>query len=135
MEDSDTQRAIIELMCESFDFELYSVATGEEALAACELQSFSAILMDLGLPGIGGLECSRRIRELDRKQKRPRTPIIAVTAHKDARESCLKAGMDDYISKPFGHEAFRVMLLRWAYQHNRPNLRLLKSPGQENGLS
>ena len=57
---------------------------------------------------------------------RRRTPIIAVTGHVGDKHRCLAAGMDDFISKPFEIEDFRLMLLRNAYHSARVNLKLLR---------
>ena len=89
-------------------------------------KTFAAILLDLTLPGMDGYECTKRIRELERGGKR-RIPIIALTGRATAsdRNACLAAGMNDYISKPFNHEELRRILLRWVYEPNRPNLKVL----------
>ncbi len=65
------------------------------------------VLMDVQMPGVDGLEAARRIRALERRQRLPHgLPIVALTANatSDARESCLEAGMNDYIAKPFDTE-------------------------------
>jgi two-component system sensor histidine kinase/response regulator len=74
---------------------------GAEALAAIRRESFDAVLMDVQMPGMDGLEATRRIRELESAGPR-RVPIIAMTAHvmKGDREKCLEAGMDAYLAKP-----------------------------------
>ncbi len=74
---------------------------GREALVAWEREPFDIVLMDVQMPEMDGLESTRRIREIERGQKR-RTPIIAMTASamKGDRQRCLEAGMDGYISKP-----------------------------------
>jgi two-component system, sensor histidine kinase and response regulator len=76
-------------------------ATGYEALAALERESFDAVLMDVQMPGLDGFETTRRIRSREQAGAR-RLPIIAMTAHamKGDRERCLAAGMDTYVSKP-----------------------------------
>lgn len=78
------------------------VATeGESALELLQDQSFDLIFMDCHMPVMDGYECTRRIREME-KNTGNRIPILAVTADAmvGTRERCLRAGMDDYISKP-----------------------------------
>ncbi len=75
--------------------------SGAEALARLERERFDLALMDLQMPEMGGLEATAAIRKRE-KTHGGRLPIIAMTAHvmKGDRETCLRAGMDGYISKP-----------------------------------
>ena len=61
---------------------------------------YDYVFMDLQMPVMDGLECTRRIRELDCKSNQP--IIIAMTANvmEGIQQRCIAAGMDDYISKP-----------------------------------
>jgi CheY-like chemotaxis protein len=74
---------------------------GREVLAALESQQFDAVLMDVQMPDLDGLETTAAIRSREMKTEE-HIPIIAMTAHamRGDRERCLTAGMDDYIAKP-----------------------------------
>ena len=74
-------------------------ANGVEAVAAAALEKFDAILMDVQMPEMDGLEATRRIRA---QPGGAAVPILAMTAHALAgsREQCLAAGMTDFIGKP-----------------------------------
>jgi len=76
-------------------------STGRKALILLEEQSFDLVLMDVQMPEMDGFETTAAIRERE-KQSGVRIPIIAMTAHAMTgdREKCMRAGMDDYISKP-----------------------------------
>jgi two-component system sensor histidine kinase/response regulator len=89
-----------------------AVPNGLAVLEALEKTHYDVILMDCQMPEMDGYEATRRIRE--RKSTSPPPYIIAVTAHamQGAREKCLAAGMDDYVSKPIVLETFAAALDR-----------------------
>ena len=78
------------------------VADGAAAVAAVQRQRYDAVLMDCQMPGMDGMEATRRIRQHEAEWARPRLPIIALTADaiQGDREKCLSAGMDTYTTKP-----------------------------------
>ncbi len=78
---------------------------GKEAVAAVKNGPFDVVLMDVQMPNMGGLEAAAAIRALERGTGK-HVPIVAMTAHamKGDQESCLKAGMDAYVSKPIHPE-------------------------------
>jgi len=85
-------------------------ANGYEVIRALERQPYDVVLMDVQMPEMDGLEAARRIRK-----SWPSGPyIIATTAYalKGDRETCLEAGMDDYISKPIQIEDLQMALWR-----------------------
>ena len=90
------------------------VANGQEAIRLATRHAYAAILMDIQMPGMNGLEATARIRDHERRTGAARTPIIAMTARamKGDRERCLAAGMDDYLTKPFRSEDLRETLER-----------------------
>ncbi|MDE2284857.1 MAG: response regulator [Hyphomicrobiales bacterium] len=73
---------------------------------------FDRVLMDLHMPGMDGMEASRRIRALEAESEAPRTPILALTANASAedREACLAAGMNGFLVKPFDRERLAAAL-------------------------
>ena len=80
---------------------------GVEAVDAFETTEFDAILMDVQMPEMDGMEATREIRRREEEaQADRRIPIIAMTAHamKDDRQNCIDAGMDSYVSKPIDPE-------------------------------
>ena len=90
-------------------------ANGMEALAACEKEAPDLVLMDIQMPGMDGLECSRRLREMQKAGRLPHFPILALTAH--ALESdvsaSIAAGMDEHLTKPLDFVSLRQRLGRW----------------------
>jgi CheY-like chemotaxis protein len=73
---------------------------------------YDRVLMDLHMPGMDGLETTRRIRAMEAEHDSPRTPIIALTANASAedREACLAAGMDGFLLKPLDRERLGAVL-------------------------
>ncbi len=89
------------------------VKDGQEAVARTAVERFDLILMDLSMPTMDGYATTALIRRRDTGQ--PRVPIVALSAHDAAtyRETCLRAGMDDMLSKPYTLEACAQLLRRW----------------------
>lgn len=88
---------------------------GKAAIEAYQKQEFDVIIMDCQMPVLDGYKTTGAIRQLER-QKCVHTPIIALTANalKGVRETCLNAGMDDYITKPIETNAFYAIVEKWA---------------------
>jgi CheY-like chemotaxis protein/HPt (histidine-containing phosphotransfer) domain-containing protein len=88
---------------------------GIAALAALERERFDAVLMDCQMPRMDGLEATRRLRERERAAGQPPTPVVALTANamESDRRSCLEAGMDDCLGKPFTSVQLLLALRHW----------------------
>jgi signal transduction histidine kinase/CheY-like chemotaxis protein len=78
-----------------------TASSGQEALTLLEMRSFDLVLMDVQMPGLDGLEATRRFRLMEQAEGK-HTPVVALTAHsgRDEHERCRAAGMDDVITKP-----------------------------------
>lgn len=87
------------------------VDTGQKALDILLDESFDAVLMDIQMPELDGLEATQAIRQRE-KNTDEHIPVVALTAHAmvDDRQRCLQAGMDAYISKPIVIEEFYNIL-------------------------
>jgi DNA-binding response OmpR family regulator len=94
--------------------EVLTAASGDAALAAVEAHQPDCIVLDLGLPGIGGLEVLRRLRTWTQ------VPVVVLTAIDGERDkvTALDLGADDYVTKPFG-VAELMARIRVALRHAR----------------
>ncbi|KAI9788509.1 MAG: histidine kinase osmosensor [Peltula sp. TS41687] len=95
------QRLAVKIL-EKYQHKVTVVNNGVEAVEAIKLKRYDVVLMDVQMPIMGGFEATATIREWERENKLPRTPIIALTAHAmlGDREKCIHAQMDEYLSKP-----------------------------------
>ncbi len=100
VDDHPTNRKFCAAALRKLGFEPEVATSGEEAILAVSGKAFDAILMDIEMPDMDGLEATARIRELRSPAELPH--MIALTANAIAgdREKYLRAGMDDYVSKP-----------------------------------
>jgi hypothetical protein len=108
VEDDDISAIFLTESLEELNAKIINVQTGEEAVAICKTVSdIDIILMDIKLPGIGGYEATRRIREFNKQ-----VFIIAQTAFAllGDKEKAIEAGCDDYISKPINTETLLQLI-------------------------
>lgn len=110
----DDERSIREACREiarSLGFSAYVADSAEQAYHALDTQSFDAVLLDLRLPGAGGLDALRRIKE-----RRPEAVIIVVTGYGTVQSAvqAMKNGAYDYVTKPFSVDEFKLLLERVA---------------------
>jgi len=100
VEDNSINQAVVRRMLQKLKCRADIVASGVEALTALKQRTYDIVLMDVQMPDMNGLEATQRIRSSHPEEIQPW--IIAMTANalKGDRESCLEAGMNDYLSKP-----------------------------------
>jgi CheY-like chemotaxis protein len=92
-------------------------SNGKEALDAFAREKYNMIFMDVQMPEMDGLEATQKIRTLTGEQP----TIIAMTANamQGDREQCLKAGMDDYVSKPINLDELVAVIGKWGSRINK----------------
>ncbi|KAF0094362.1 MAG: integral membrane sensor hybrid histidine kinase [Puniceicoccaceae bacterium 5H] len=110
-EDVVVNQRVITLLLRKLGHTADCASNGREALEMLERLSYDLIFMDCQMPEMDGYEATRRIRA---GQRQPDVQIVAMTAHaiQGAREDCLEAGMNDYISKPVREPELRALLQR-----------------------
>jgi len=117
-EDNVINQRVGKLILQRAGYRIDLVADGNEALEAHRISPYDMILMDCQMPTMDGFEASRQIRKLTQ----PQPVIIAVTANVlvGERERCLRAGMDDYLSKPFQAEQLVAVVKKWVDRSTSP---------------
>jgi CheY-like chemotaxis protein len=97
VDDNEVNREVLEEMLRRLGHEVATAIDGEQAQARLESTEFDAVFMDVQLPGIDGLEVTRRFRAAGKT-----TPVIGLTAHTSRldRDRCLAAGMNTVLTKP-----------------------------------
>ena len=105
-EDDPTNQLVARETLRALGSEVRVVSDGAAAIDAVAHQPFDAVLMDVQMPGMDGLEATRRIRELDVGWARS-IPIVALTAHamQEHQQQCFDAGMDGFTAKPIELDA------------------------------
>ena len=109
-------RRLLRFTLEEAEYAMLEAATGQEGLSAAALHRPSAVILDLGLPDIPGLEVLKRLREWNPVP----VLILSVFGQENSKIAALDAGADDYLTKPFGSGELLARL--------RVLLRRVKSP-------
>ena len=112
VEDNPTNQQVAQRILERLGYRADMVASGPEAIEAVERQPYDVVFMDIQMPGMDGVEATRRIHELLPEGRRPR--IIATTANAMAgdREGYLASGLDGYLPKPIRLQSVEEELAR-----------------------
>lgn len=110
---------------------------GREVLQMVAKNNYKAILMDVQMPEMDGLEATGLIRVRETEESLPHLPIIAMTAHalEGDRERCLEAGMDDYLTKPIRINLLQETLRHWLQGHPSAKEETTKKPSGNRKIS
>jgi two-component system KDP operon response regulator KdpE len=98
VDDERSIRVSLGTILSSLGFTVVEACRGEEALALVRTTQFDAVLLDINMPGIGGVDVCRIMRKVS-----PRLPIVMLTVQglDERKVEAFDAGADDYITKPF----------------------------------
>lgn len=104
-EDSSVIQNLTKKILEFQNYQLVSVKNGKEVLDVLQNEDFDVILMDINMPVMDGMECSRKIRAL-KDEKKANIPIIAITGNAPnySMEDFRKAGIDHFLQKPLNFD-------------------------------
>jgi two-component system, OmpR family, response regulator MprA len=124
VDDDAAVREALALVLDLGGFEVATAADGREALRTLAASPLDAVILDVLMPGLDGLEVCRRMRACGN-----RTPVLMLTARAEVSERVagLEAGADDYLAKPFAHEELiarlRALLRRTGWEGDEQVLR------------
>jgi two-component system KDP operon response regulator KdpE len=98
VEDDSALRRSLRTTLDVLGFDVGEASNGEDGLVRMRMVDYEAVLLDINMPGIGGIETCRRIRRTHTKM-----PILMLTVRdsEDDKVEALEAGADDYVTKPF----------------------------------
>ena len=114
VEDNEANMYLISFILKNNGYEVIEAGTGEEGVELAIKEKPDMVLMDIQLPGIDGLEATKRIRERE-SEADEEIPIIALTSYAMTgdREKALAAGCTGYIEKPIKPETFMDELRKY----------------------
>ena len=134
VEDNEVNCELATIVLERFGHTVYAAKNGIVALTMLAEERFDVVLMDVQMPEMDGLTATQAIRAVEAEEELPvslppqlplrlknrlagqHVPVLAMTAHamESDRQRCLKAGMDDYLTKPFQPYQLQAAILRFA---------------------
>ncbi len=115
VEDNAVNQMVAEACLKALGLRVRLADSGATALDACLTHPPALVLMDLQMPGMDGLETTRRPLALQQQGRWPGAPIVALTAHAGLadHQACLAAGMSGVMTKPFTMDALQRQLGPW----------------------
>ncbi len=109
IDDDQSLRRVIEFSLAEQGYVVRTAATGEEGLALFEKETFDAVITDITMPGMSGIEVLKRVQAAT-----PSLPVVVITAYGTVESAveAMKQGAHDYITKPFNRDELRITLER-----------------------
>lgn len=115
-EDNPINLKLIETLLSQYKLKVRTVVNGKEAVDVYDKEKkFDLVFMDIDMPVMDGIAATRLIKEIDKRDGRGHTPIIALTAHglSGDRERIIAAGLDEYLSKPLDRTKLEQVLKQY----------------------
>lgn len=116
VDDLPDSRRVIQILGKKKKWQVSEASSGAQAIEIFKKQPLDIIFMDVEMPEMDGYETVQQIRKIERERDADsRIPIVALTANALAgdREKCIEAGMDDYVSKPYGMTQVLDQIKKW----------------------
>lgn len=122
-EDNVINQKLITTILKQAGYDVTTADNGKIAADCYETQQFDVVLMDIDMPVMDGISATRVLREIDRRDRRPFTPVIALTARALAgdRERIIGAGLDAHLSKPVDREFLLLTLEQYLKMKDERN--------------
>lgn len=110
VEDTPIIQIVHKRMLENLGYEVELVSSAENALYKINTTTYDVILMDIGLPGMSGIDAAIEIRR--QEQHDQNVPIIALTAFSDKKmyQDCVNAGINDVVTKPISQDNLQSLM-------------------------
>ncbi len=118
VDDDIVNQKLLNTILSDLGYSTVIVDNGEEGVSCYRKKTkLDIILLDMHMPYLNGLDAVRIIRDIEIKENRKHIPVIAVTAFsmEGNKETCISAGCDDYISKPYEREIIIKMVNKYNY--------------------
>jgi len=114
-EDNTISTKVIRGMLGKLNLQPDTASNGEEALGAMKAQQYDLVLMDCEMPVLDGFSATEQLRAWEAAEQRPRTPVVALTAHilTEHKERAREAGMDGHMAKPVELSQLRELIEHW----------------------
>ncbi|RDH40460.1 MAG: response regulator [Candidatus Aquirickettsiella gammari] len=113
VEDTPIIQIVHKRMLENLGYEVELVCSAEKALYKINTTTYDVILMDIGLPGMSGIDAAVEIRR--QEQHGQNVPIIVLTAYSDKKmyQDCVNAGINDIVTKPVSQEELQSLMAHY----------------------